>query len=486
MSEPLIFEQSKPGRRGASLPALDVPEQPVDSLLPASALRTKKPKLPEVSESEAVRHFIRLSVLNYHIDKGIYPLGSCTMKYNPKMNEVAASLPGFLNLHPLTPVNRAQGALKLMYELGEMLKEIVGMAAISLQPAAGAHGELTGLLMIRKYFDVRGERRTKILVPDSAHGTNPASTRIAGFTVVSIKSNKSGTVDLDDLKRNLSEDVAGIMLTNPNTLGIFERDIVEIEKLIHGAGALMYMDGANLKALLGIVRPGDMGFDVVHINLHKTFSTPHGGGGPGAGPVAVSERLEPFLPKPTIEKQNESFILNWNRPHSIGKMQTFFGNFGILVRAYTYIRFKGAEGLQKVSRSAILNANYLLSRLKDAFELAYTTQPLHEFVLSASRQKRKGVRALDIAKRLLDYGLHAPTTYFPLIVPEALMIEPTETETKESLDRFADALLSINKEIDTEKEVVLHAPYTTPVRRLDEVRAAKQLNVSYFSEEDKS
>ncbi|PIU44330.1 MAG: glycine dehydrogenase (aminomethyl-transferring) [Ignavibacteriales bacterium CG07_land_8_20_14_0_80_59_12] len=479
MLEPLIYERSRHGRRGATLPALDVPEQPVDSLIPRGALRTEGPRLPEVSENEVVRHFINLSSLNYHLDRGIYPLGSCTMKYNPKMNEVAAAMPGFQHLHPLTPESHVQGALRLMYELGEMLKEINGMAGISLQPAAGAHGELTGLMMIRKYFESRGEQRHVILVPDSAHGTNPASSVIGGFTTASVKSNAEGTIDLDDLKAHLASDVAAIMLTNPNTLGIFERDIVEIEKLLHGNGSLMYMDGANLNALLGITRPGDHGFDVMHINLHKTFSTPHGGGGPGAGPVAVNSRLEPFLPRPVIEKHGDRYVMNWNRPLSIGKVQTFFGNFGVIVRAYAYIRANGAKGLSAVSRGAILNANYLLSRLRGAFELPYGTQPLHEFVLSASRQKEKGVRALDIAKRLLDYGVHAPTAYFPLIVHEALMIEPTETETKESLDYFAHALLEIDKEIETNKETVLNAPHTTPVRRLDEVRAAKQLNVKY-------
>lgn len=479
MTEPLLFEISKPGRRGFTLPPLDVEPQAADTLIPAKYLRRDKIRLPEISENEVVRHFVRLSTMNYHIDKGFYPLGSCTMKYNPKVNEVAAGLPGFRDLHPLTPEHLIQGALELEYKLGELLKKIVGMAGITLQPAAGAQGEFTSLLMFRAYHQARGRKRTKILVPDSAHGTNPASVTISGFRAVGIKSNAQGMVDLDDLKRNLDEDVAGLMLTNPNTLGIFERDILTIEKLVHDAGGLMYMDGANLNALLAIARPGDMGIDAVHINLHKTFSTPHGGGGPGAGPVAVSEKLIPFLPVPTVERSSNRYRLNLDRPKSIGRVHSFFGNFGMHVRTYTYILMNGKNGLRDISENAIINANYLLAKLRDHFELPYDVTPMHEFVLSAERQKSKGVRAMDIAKRLLDYGFHAPTTYFPLIVKEALMIEPTETETKETLDAFADALLQINREIDEAPDLVLSAPHTTPVKRLDDARAAKQVNVCF-------
>lgn len=479
MPEPLLFEKSKSGRVGYTLPPLDVDEIPLESLIPSKYLRQSPTRLPEISESEVVRHFVRLSTLNYHIDKGFYPLGSCTMKYNPKVNEVTASLPGFRDVHPMTSEDLVQGALAVQYELGELLKEIVGMKAITLQPAAGAQGELTSLLMFRVYHKALGKPRHKILVPDSAHGTNPASVTMAGFQAVSVKSSQHGKVDIDDLQRHIDEDVAGIMLTNPNTLGIFEKDIMTIQQLVRDVGGLMYMDGANLNALLGIVRPGDMGFDAVHINLHKTFSTPHGGGGPGAGPVAVSERLEPFLPKPLIARQGDRYVLDDNRPHSIGRVHTFFGNFGMHVRAYTYIRMNGAEGLRQISENAIINANYLLHRLRPYFVLPFDEIPMHEFVISGERQKAKGVRVMDIAKRLLDYGFHAPTTYFPLIVKEALMIEPTETETKETLDAFADALIRINEEIDTNPDIVLTAPHTTPVKRLDDARAAKQVNVCF-------
>lgn len=479
MSEPLIFEISKPGRKGYSLPSVDVPEKKLEELIPSRFLRQSPLQLPEVSENEVVRHFVRISSMNYHVDKGMYPLGSCTMKYNPKVNEVAAALPGFQTIHPLQPAETVQGALQLMYELGEYLREITGMKAVSLEPAAGSQGELTGLLMIRAYHRKSGKQRKKILVPDSAHGTNPASVTLAGYTAVNVKSCLRGTVDLDDLQRHLDEEVAGIMLTNPNTLGIFERDILKIEKLIHDVGALMYMDGANLNALLGIARPGDMGFDCVHINLHKTFSTPHGGGGPGAGPVAVSDRLKPFLPIPLVQKVGDSYRLVEDLPDSIGRVHSFYGNFGIHVRAYTYIRVHGAEGLRKNSENAILNANYLLSRIKEYFDLPYQDPPMHEFVISGERQRARGVRVMDIAKRLLDYDFHAPTTYFPLIVREALMIEPTETETKESLDAFADALIKIDEETKTNPEIVLKAPHTTPVKRLDDALAARRINVCF-------
>jgi glycine dehydrogenase subunit 2 len=479
MSEPIIFEHSRQGRTGYSLPRVDVPEKKLEELIPQEFLRKDPPHLPEVSESEVVRHFVRMSAANYHIDRGIYPLGSCTMKYNPKINETISSLPGFQNVHPLQPVETVQGALRLMYELAQSLSEITGMRAVSLEPAAGSQGELTGLLMVRAYHRKKGKQRRKVLVPDSAHGTNPASVTLAGYTVVNVKSNVRGTVDLEDLKRNLDEEVAAIMLTNPNTLGIFERDILKIEQLIHDAGAVMYMDGANLNALLGIARPGDMGFDCVHINLHKTFSTPHGGGGPGSGPVAVSDRLEPFLPIPTVDKRGDRYQFRFDRPDSIGRVHTFCGNFGMHVRAYTYIRMHGAEGLRQNSENAVINANYLLHRIKNVFDLPYQETPMHEFVVSADRQRARGIRAMDIAKRLLDYGFHAPTTYFPLIVREALMIEPTETETRETLDAFAAALIKIDEETKTHPEIVQTAPHTTPVKRLDDALAARQLNVCF-------
>ncbi len=479
MPEKLLFEKSVAGRKGYTLPKLDVPAQPIDKFIPSKYIRKSTAALPEISENEVVRHFVRLSNMNYHIDKGFYPLGSCTMKYNPKVNEVTASMAGFTNLHPFSPEEFSQGALKLMYELGEYLKAISGMEGVTLQPAAGAQGEFTSLLMIRAYHNNKGKPRNIILVPDSAHGTNPASVTISGFKSVNVKSSIHGTIDIEDLKRNLNDDVAAIMITNPNTLGIFESDIVTIEKLVHETGALMYMDGANLNALLSIVRPGDMGFDAVHINLHKTFSTPHGGGGPGAGPVAVSKRLEQFLPIPLITKTGNQYHLKNNGEKSIGRIHTFFGNFGMLVRAYTYIRMIGSEGISDISENAIINANYLLSRLKNHFDVAYNETPMHEFVLSGEKQKNRGVRVMDIAKRLLDYGFHAPTTYFPLIVKEALMIEPTETETRETLDVFADALIKINDEITINPELLLTAPQSTPVKRLDDTRGTKQLDACY-------
>ncbi len=478
MPEKLIFELTHRGRKGYTLPKLDVPP---DSEIPKIYLRSTPAELPEVSENEVVRHFVRLSTMNYHIDKGFYPLGSCTMKYNPKVNEKTAAMPGNADIHPLEPQEAIQGALEIMYNLSEMLREIAGMSAVSLQPAAGAQGELTGIMLIRKYHESRGKIRSKILVPDSAHGTNPASVAISGYKAVSVKSNENGTVDLEDLKRHLDDEVAGMMLTNPNTLGIFETDILKISKMVHEVGGLMYMDGANLNAIVGLVRPGDMGFDVVHINLHKTFSTPHGGGGPGSGPVAVNEKLKDFLPVPVIEKHGENFILNFNKSNSIGKIHSFVGNFGMHVRAYTYLLSHGPDGLRNNSINAVINANYLLSKLRNSFLVPYKARPMHEFVLSADAQKNRGVKTLDIAKRLLDYGFHAPTIYFPLIVHEALMIEPTETETKETLDAFADALLKIDEESKSSPETIRSAPMTTPVRRLDDAFAARNVNV-YFKE----
>ena len=479
MSEKLSFEMSVSGRQGHLLPRLDVPARAIEDIVPAKFLRKKMARLPELSESQVVRHYVALSRLNHHVDKGFYPLGSCTMKYNPKINENMARLPGFSHIHPLQNPDTVQGALQLMDELRQSLVEISGLANVSLQPAAGAHGELTGLMMIRAYHENLGNPRKTVLIPDSAHGTNPASVTISGYSAVQIKSNDSGLVDLDDLKKHLNRDVAALMLTNPNTLGLFEKNVTEIVRLLQQVDALLYMDGANLNALLGIVRPGDFGVDVLHFNLHKTFSTPHGGGGPGSGPVGVSNKLVPFLPVPIIRKNSEKYELDYEQPQSIGKVTPFWGNFGVMVRAFTYIRRLGAPGLRRVSENAIINANYLMQQLKAVYELPYAGPAMHEFVLSAVEQKKQGARALDIAKRLLDYGFHAPTVYFPLIVREAMMIEPTETESKETLDDFVSAMLKINDEIYTDIEKVQKAPYSTPVSRLDEVYAVKSGEFRY-------
>jgi glycine cleavage system P protein (glycine dehydrogenase) subunit 2 len=476
----LIFELSASQRIGYSLPESDVPEVDPARLIPAAQLRTRAPALPEVSEFDVIRHYTRLSRLNYGLDTHFYPLGSCTMKYNPKINEDMARLPGFARLHPLTPPEAAPGALGLMGELGELLAEIVGMDAVSLQPAAGAQGELTGVLMIRAFhLDREGRPRRKVLVPDSAHGTNPASTAIAGYQTVQLKSDAAGEVDLHELERNLDEDVAALMITVPNTLGLFESRVLEITDMCHAQGVQVYMDGANLNALLGIVRPGDLGFDVVHMNLHKTFTTPHGGGGPGAGPVGVKAHLAPFLPVPVVARDDQQYRLDWKRPKSIGKVQSFWGNFGMHVRAYTYIRTMGPDGLRAVSENAILNANYIRARLQSHYDLPYAGPSMHEVVFSARRQKQHGVSATDIAKRLLDLGFYAPSIYFPLVVEEALMIEPTETEPRETLDEFCDAMIRIAREAETEPATVLAAPVTTPVRRLDQTRAARQPNLRW-------
>ncbi len=470
----LIFELSSPGRVGYSLPEADVPVSDPAVLLAPKHLRQVPPELPEVSEVDVVRHYTRLSQLNYGVDTHFYPLGSCTMKYNPKVNEDMARLPGFAQLHPLAPENAVQGALRLIHELSLYLAEIVGMDEVSLQPAAGAQGELAGVLVIRAFHRSRKENRTKVLIPDSAHGTNPASTAIAGFTVVQLKSDASGEVDLLDLERNLDESVAAFMITVPNTLGLFESRILEITEMCHTKGVQVYMDGANLNAILGIARPGDLGFDVVHMNLHKTFTTPHGGGGPGAGPVAVKAHLAPFLPTPVVVKTDGGYRLDERRPQSIGKLQAFWGNFGMLVRAYAYIRTMGPDGLRAVADNAVLNANYLMKRLEPHYDLPYPGPCMHECVFSARRQKKQGVSAMDIAKRLLDLGFYAPSTYFPLVVEEALMIEPTETESKETLDAFCDAMIQIARETETNPALIHDAPITTPVRRLDQTRAARQ------------
>ncbi|MHB8174223.1 MAG: aminomethyl-transferring glycine dehydrogenase subunit GcvPB [Nitrospirota bacterium] len=481
MNTPLIFEKSSQGRTGYSLPGLDVPFRPLDELLPSELIRDAPPMLPELSEPEVVRHFITLSRKNFSVDGNFYPLGSCTMKYNPKVNDEAAGMQGFDLIHPLQPVELSQGALRLMYELEQMLCEIGGMDRVSLQPAAGAQGELAGMLMVRAYHEAKGEaeKRDKVIIPDSAHGTNPASARLAGFQVVEVKSTSEGLVDPAHLREVAGPDTAGFMLTVPNTLGLFEKDILEISRIIHDAGGLMYMDGANLNALVGLVRPGDMGFDIVHFNLHKTFSTPHGGGGPGAGPVGVREVLAPFLPLPTVEKDGDRYFMDYDKPLSIGRLQAFNGNFGVLVRAWAYIRTMGAEGLREVSENAIINANYLLARLKERYQPAHDRFCMHECVFSATRQKDKGIRAMDVAKRLLDFGFHAPTVYFPLVVDEAIMIEPTETESRETLDAFIDAMIKIDDEAAADPESLKNAPHTTELSRLDETEAARHPIIRY-------
>jgi glycine dehydrogenase subunit 2 len=479
MPEPLMFEASSEGRKGYSLPRLDVPEQPDETLIPAAFLRRRCARLPELSELEVMRHFNRLSAMNHHVEKDFYPLGSCTMKYNPKINENIARLDGFSQCHPLQPESTVQGSLMLMGELSEWLCEIAGLDSVTLQPAAGAHGEMTGIKMVRAYHEDRGNPRRVILLPDSAHGTNPASAAVSGYEIVQIRSAADGLVDLQDLRSRLGPEVACLMLTNPNTLGLFETRIREMSKMVHETGALMYMDGANLNALLGIVRPGDLGFDLIHFNLHKTFSAPHGGGGPGSGPVGVKSILCPYLPVPVLVRSGNAFSMDFKRPKSIGKMTGFWGHFGVLVRAYVYIRMLGSEGLRRVSEDAILNANYLMRRLESCFQLPHTQAHMHEFVLSGDRQKNWGVKTLDMAKRLLDYGVHAPTVYFPLIVHEAMMIEPTETESKETLDSFVETMLAIEKEAETRPDLLLSAPHNTPVGRLDEGMAARDLNVRY-------
>lgn len=479
----LIFERSKEQRISYSLPELDVPEQEETTWIPTDYIRTEPAQLPEVSELQLIRHYTSLSRRNHGVDSGFYPLGSCTMKYNPKMNEVAARMPGFAHLHPLQPESTIQGALQLMYELGQDLSEITGMDEVTLQPAAGAHGEWTGLRLIRAFHEAKGDAgRTKVIVPDNAHGTNPASASVAGFETITVKSNEQGLVDLEDLKRVVGRDTAALMLTNPNTLGLFEKDIVQMADIVHEAGGKLYYDGANMNAILGKARPGDMGFDVVHLNLHKTFSTPHGGGGPGSGPVGVKKEFIPFLPKPIISKKGDHYFLDEDRPQSIGRVKAFYGNFGINVRAYTYIRTLGPEGLKKVSEYAVLNANYMMRRLQGHYDLPFDQHCKHEFVLSGKRQKKLGVRTLDIAKRLLDFGYHPPTIYFPLNVEEALMIEPTETEAKETLDEFIDVMIQIAKEAEEKPEIVQEAPHSTVVSRLDETLAARKPVLRYEKE----
>jgi len=472
---PVIFERGAAGRVGYSLPASDVPEAPLDAIIPEAYRRAHPAALPEVGEPDVVRHYTALSHRNYSIDEGFYPLGSCTMKYNPRINEDGARQAGFARLHPYAPEEMVQGALQILWELERDLTEVTGMDRMTFQPAAGAHGELTALLMISRYFEERGEHRTTVVVPDSAHGTNPASAAIAGYQVVEVQSDARGNIDLDALTAALTPDVACLMLTNPNTLGLFEEQIVEVARAVHKVGAQLYLDGANFNAILGITRPGDQGFDVMHLNLHKTFTTPHGGGGPGAGAVGVKAHLVPYLPVPTIECDRQRFTLDYARPKTIGKMRAFYGNFGNLVRAYTYLRTMGAPGLREAAETAVLNANYMLSRLREHYDLPYDRVCKHEFVLSGRRQRdRHHVTTRDMAKRLLDYGFHAPTIYFPLIVEEAIMIEPTETESLQTLDAFVEAMIAIAREAETDPRVILTAPHETVVGRLDEVRAARK------------
>jgi len=473
-NQALIFELTREGRIGYSLPELDVPELDLSALLPKGFVREEAAELPEVSELDIMRHYTALSNRNHGIDSGFYPLGSCTMKYNPKINESVARYPGFANIHPLQDESTVQGALEVLYDLQEHLVEITGMDEVTLQPAAGAHGEWTALMMIRAFHEANGDfKRTKVLVPDSAHGTNPASATVAGFDTITVKSGEDGLVDLEDLKKHVGEDTAALMLTNPNTLGLFEEEILEMAEIVHAAGGKLYYDGANLNAVMSKARPGDMGFDAVHLNLHKTFTGPHGGGGPGSGPVGVKEDLIPFLPKPVLVKKDEVYTFEYNLPQSIGRVKPFYGNFGIYLRAYTYIRSMGPDGLKAVTEYAVLNANYMMRRLEPHFDLPYNRHCKHEFVLSGRRQKKLGVRTLDMAKRLLDFGYHPPTIYFPLNVEEGMMIEPTETESKETLDAFCDALIQIAKEVEENPEIVQNAPHTTVINRLDETKAAR-------------
>lgn len=472
--EGLLFERSRPGRIGVTLPAAGVDEEPLEELLPEGLLRGELAGMPELSEVDVLRHFTRISRKNYALDLGLYPLGSCTMKYNPRINEEMARLPGLAGTHPLQPDATVQGNLALFWAVEQALIALTGLSRVSLHPAAGAHGEFAGILMARAALDKRGEKRKYVLIPDSAHGTNPASARFAGFEVKELLSNERGTLDLADLEREMTDDVASLMLTIPNTLGVFENQIRDIAKIVHGKGGFLYCDGANFNAFVGKARPGDMGVDVIHMNLHKTFTTPHGGGGPGSGPVGVGEELVPFLPVPTVERDGDAYYLDHDRPDSIGRIRSFHAQFGMLVRALSYILAMGGEGLARVAENAVLNANYIRKGLEGAYHLPYSSPSMHEVVFSDKRQQEHGVATLDIAKRLMDYGFHPPTIYFPLIVSGALMIEPTETVGKQDLDHFIAAMLAIAKEVEEDPDLVHGAPYTTPVRRCDEARAARQ------------
>ncbi len=480
MGNQIIFEKSSHGRWGVSLPASDVPEKPLEDTISKDLLRDTPANLPEVTEPQVVRHYVNLSTKNHHVDKDFYPLGSCTMKYNPKINDAMAALPGLSGIHPNQPDESVQGALHIIYELENMLCKITGMHAATLQPNAGSQGELLGIFLMTKYHGINGNRRKYILVPDTAHGTNFASIVIGGYEPRILKSDHRGRVDISDLKSKLDKDVAGLMLTQPNTLGLFEDQIEEIAKSVHRVDGLMYMDGANLNAIVGLCKPADMGFDIVHINLHKTFSTPHGGGGPGSGPIAVIKKLQEYLPIPRVlQKKTGKYYWDNDFPESVGQIHSFYGNFSILVRAYVYIRSLGDIGLKAMSRNAIINANYIKHRLSKHFEIPFSEGTLHEFVASGIKQKDKGVKVLDIAKALLDYGFHAPTIYFPTNVSEAMMIEPTESETKATLDRFIEAMLEIDNLADNDPDVLRQSPFRTPVSRLDETKANRELNLRW-------
>ncbi len=475
----LIFEKSRPGRRSGSIPGSDVPTVPIEQVIPRELLRAE-PNLPEVAEIDLIRHYTALSRRNFGVDVGFYPLGSCTMKYNPKINEDMAKLPGFTGLHPYAPVEFSQGNLQLMYELRGYLSEIFGMADFTLQPAAGAHGELTGMMIFKKYFEKKSEKRTRLLIPDAAHGTNPASGALCGYQTITVRSNSEGGVDIEHLESLMGEDVAGLMLTNPNTLGLFERRIEKVAEIIHSKGGLLYGDGANANAFMGKFRPGDLGFDVIQLNLHKTFSTPHGCGGPGSGPVGVGKNLTSYLPIPRVIKTDDVFDWSYDHPDAVGRVRTFFGNFNVMVKAYAYIRTLGPEGLRRASEIAVLNANYIKVKLTPYYDLPYERPCMHECVFNGLRQVREsGVHTTDIAKRLLDYGYHPPTIYFPMIAPEAIMIEPNETESIETLDAFCNAMIQIAAEARDNPELVKAAPLTTPVKRLDDVKAARDPDVCW-------
>ena len=479
----IIFEKSIRGRWGVSLPISDAPEKSFSDTISPDLLRGTSANLPEVTEAQVIRHYVNLSTKNHHVDKDFYPLGSCTMKYNPKINDAMSALPGFSSIHPNQPEESVQGALHIIYELEKMLCKITGMHSVTLQPNAGSQGELLGIFLMKKYHGNNGDKRKYILIPETAHGTNFASIVIGGYETCILKSDKRGRVDILDLKSKLDKNVAGLMLTQPNTLGLFEDNIEEIIKSVHQVGGLVYMDGANLNALVGLCKPADMGFDIVHINLHKTFSTPHGGGGPGSGPIAVTEKLHAYLPSPKIRRnKNEKYSWDQDLPNSIGRIHSYYGNFAIIVRAYVYILSLGDSGLKAMSRNAIINANYIKNRLSNYFDIPFSEGTLHEFVASGIKQKEKGVKVLDIAKALLDYGFHAPTIYFPNNIPEAMMIEPTESETKATLDRFIESLLEINELIDKDPEIVRKSPVTTPVSRLDETKANRELNLRWTDE----
>ncbi len=474
-----IYKHSVKGKRGVRFPEPGVPEKKLSEIIPGKCLRKDNLNLPELTELDVIRYFTNLSHKNFSVDTVFYPLGSCTMKYNPKINEKISGLEGFTEIHPEQGEEYSRGALELMYNLQQALKEITGMRAISLQPAAGAHGEFAGMLIVKKYFGNRGENRTKVIIPDSAHGTNPASAKMCGFDVVEVKSNSRGLVDTDELRELLSEDVAAIMMTNPNTLGLFEEEILKISQMAKECGALLYYDGANLNAVMGITNPAVMGFDIVHVNLHKTFSTPHGGGGPGSGPIGVTEELAGYLPVPVIGYDGEKYYFDYELENTIGKVKPYYGNFGIFTRAYAYILMTGGDGLKKAGEDAVLNANYLKEKLKKYYKLPFEQVCMHEFVLSGDIQKSRGVNTLGIAKRLMDYNIHPPTVYFPLIVPEALMIEPTETETKQTLDNFIDIMQNIYIEIETNPLRVLDSPLNSPVSRVDEAAAARKPVLKY-------